>query len=95
MSSDSHVETEYLGWWWGLWIISGIFGQVVYRYSRIAISIDELTTSTILAIIDVLLGIVLATITIKIIKDYTKLEPLIFEIKETDTIEPKVEVINA
>ncbi len=77
-------STTMLGWWWTLWIINNIIGQFVFRYSMKAESIDELTTSTMASMIGNILGIPLALITIKVIKDYSNVEPLLNEINDDE-----------
>lgn len=77
---DQNFTTNYLGWWWTIWMISNFFGQFIFRYSLNAETIDELTTSTILAMILNVVGIPLAWITVKIIKDYSKNEQLLKKI---------------
>ena len=76
---SENFTTNSLGLWWTLWIINNIIGQFVFRYSRNAESIDELTTLTIASIIANIVGIPLALITVKIVKDYSKVEPLLIE----------------
>lgn len=76
------LSTSALGWWWTLWIICSIMGQFVFRYSMKAESIDELTISTVAGIVGNIIGISLALITIKVIKDYSNVESLIFEVKD-------------
>jgi len=90
VSKDENDSTQYIGWWWSLWILNNFIGQFVFRYSLNAESIAELTTSTVASMVGNLVGIPLALLTVKVIKDYAKLEPLLQEIKETD---PNVEVI--
>jgi hypothetical protein len=77
-------STTALGWWWTLWILSNIIGQFVFRYSMKAESIDELTTSTVVSMINNIIGIPLALITIKVIKDYANVETLLTEISENE-----------
>ncbi len=79
---NSNFTTNSLGWWWALWIISGIIAQFALRYSLRAESADELIITTIADMITNIIGIPLALITIKIIKDYSNIEPLLMEIKE-------------
>ncbi len=74
--------TKSLGWWWTLWILSGIIGQFAFRYSLQAEAVDELIVSTVADIIGCIVGIPLALITVKIIKDYSNVEPLLSEIKD-------------
>lgn len=75
-----NLTTHSIGWWWALWIISSFLGQFVFRYSLKAETIDELTTSTIASIIASIIGIPLAIITVKVIKDYSEIESLLYEL---------------
>ena len=79
---NSNFTTNALGWWWTLWIINSIIGQFVFRYSMKAETIDELTISTVASMIGNILGIPLALITVKVIKDYANVEILLNEIKD-------------
>ena len=81
---NTNFTTSSLGWWWTLWIINNIIGQFVFRYSMKAESIDELTTSTFASMIGNIIGIPLALITVKVIKDYSNVEPLLYEIKDEE-----------
>jgi len=81
---NSNFTTSSLGWWWTLWIINTIIGQFVFRYSMKAESIDELTISTVASVIGNIAGIPLALITVKVIKDYSIVEPLLIEIKDEE-----------
>lgn len=84
LSVNGNFTTGSLGWWWTLWIINNIIGQFVFRYATKAESIDELIISTNASIIDSIVGIPLALITIKVIKDYASIEPLLIEIKDEE-----------
>lgn len=68
------VSTRWVGWWWGLWITSGIVGQIVFRYSLHAKTIDTLMAADYLSIAATILDIPLAIVTVKVIKDYYSLE---------------------
>ena len=81
---NSNFTTSSLGWWWTLWIINTIIGQFVFRYSMKAESIDEVTISTVASVIGNIAGIPLALITVKVIKDYSIVEPLLIEIKDEE-----------
>ena len=76
-SSQIDLTTKFLGLWWTLWIVNGIFGQVVFRLSKNANTLPELMTGTILDIISGVLGVGLGIVTIKIIKDYSEIEGLL------------------
>lgn len=79
-----HLPISSLGLWWTFWIIDRFFGQFVLKYSMKADTIDELTTSTIAQLISNGIGIILAIITINIITEYSKLEPLMHKVKITE-----------
>lgn len=82
ISFNQTFSTSALVWWWTLWIISNILGHFVFRYSMNAESMDELTISTVAGIVGNIIGILLALITIKIIKDYSNIESLLTEVKD-------------
>lgn len=74
---EESPSNRYLGIWWGLWILSNLLGQFVFRYSMRADTIEQLNTVTIVSMIGNLIGIPLALITINVIKTYSEIEPLI------------------
>lgn len=76
-TSQIDLATSFLGIWWTFWIINGILGQVIFRLSRAADTITELITVTTLSIISGVIGVGLAFVTIKVIKDYSNVEGLL------------------
>ncbi|MDA3883352.1 MAG: DUF4328 domain-containing protein [Bacteroidales bacterium] len=74
---DINLTPKFLGLWWTLWIANSIFGQIIYHFSKSADSLSELITFTTLGIVSSVIGIVLAIITIRIIKDYADVEELL------------------
>ncbi|NDP28648.1 MAG: DUF4328 domain-containing protein [Flavobacterium sp.] len=82
--TKEHLSMPSLSLWWTFWIIDRFFGQFVFKYAMKANSIEELTTTTIAQIISSGIGIVLAIITVNIISEYSKLEPLMKEVKITE-----------
>ena len=76
--------TNTLGVWWALWIMSSLVSQVVFRLSMDAETVEEFITSTKVSMLGNVLGIPLALITVKVIKDYSKLEVLLHELPEED-----------
>lgn len=90
-----NLTTHLIGWWWALWLIASFLGQFVYRYSAKAETIDELTTSTVASLIASIIGIPLAIITVKVIKDYAAIEPLLYELnngEEEEKIIPDIDL---
>jgi len=88
--TNADLDVKYLGWWWALWLLSSLFSQFSMRFSMNAETIDQLIVGTGAGMISDIIGIVLALITIKIIKDYSNIEPLLNEISdETEKPEPE------
>ncbi len=79
-----NTNTALMGFWWTFWIIDNIIGQIIFRFARNAETIEQLTTLTIGYIIESSLSIICAFIIIKIIKDYSKLETLLFKVHEEE-----------
>lgn len=63
-----------LGCWWGLWITSNILGQVVFRMSSNASTIEQLERSTTVSIIASIVGIPLCLVAMKLIKSITAMQ---------------------
>lgn len=57
-----------LGWWWGLWLVSGALGQLVFRLSREADTIEELRTLTTLSIVASAVAIPLTLLALTIVR---------------------------
>lgn len=77
------LKVANVGWWWTFWIASNIAGQVIFRVSKSAETLEELSNASIISIISNIVGIVLALIAVKIISDYAKIEPLLGEQTES------------
>lgn len=93
---NPNLSTKFLGTWWALWIINGLAGQFVFRYAKQAVTLNELSISSLASMASDLIGIPLAFITIKVIKDYAKTEKLLHlihsEKEEATLIKPKVDL---
>lgn len=79
---NQNFSTGALGWWWALWLFNGFVGQILFRYSLNAESIEEISTSSVLSIFSNIIGIPLALITVKVIKDYASIEPLLSQVTD-------------
>jgi len=73
------LSTKYLGLWWTLWLTNGVIGNGLFRLSMKAKTLDQLTSITSGYMILHIIGIALAFITLKVISDYAKIEPLLHE----------------
>jgi len=80
LNNNQSLSAYTLGSWWTLWIISNVFDYFVFRYSMNAESINELTVSTIASMVGNIIGIPLALITVKIIREYSNIEPILIKI---------------
>jgi uncharacterized membrane protein YidH (DUF202 family) len=81
---SDRFSPKFLALWWGLWITNSALGQFVWRYSAIAKTVDQFMLSTLVSMCSNLIGIPLALLTIKVIKDYAQVEPLL-RTESTDT----------
>lgn len=81
------LSTGILGWWWTLLIINYILDQGALRISLRYQTINDLMTATVVDIVSSVVGIFSCLITIKVIKDYSDVEPLLsVAIDEIDAI---------
>lgn len=78
--------TSFLGWWWALWIINTFIGRLAFRYSMRAEFIDDLLRATEFRLAGNLIGIPLALLAIKVIKDYAYAEPILSEIRSEEEL---------
>ena len=75
------LSTENLDWWWFIWIVSGVIGVFLWRLAN-EDTIDGQIISTMGNMILSILNIPLALITIKVIKNYSNVEPELHNIEE-------------
>lgn len=75
------LSTGYVGAWWTLWILNGAFGVYMLRYGRNTETIEEAITAIQASMVINVVGIPLALLAIKVIKDYSDVEPLLLDVK--------------
>ena len=93
---EKELNTDNIGWWWGLWIVNGVISQISFRLSMNANTVDDIIVSTIVGIISNVVGIPLAIVTINMIKNYAAVEPLLNVIRDAETPPPLKEItVNA
>lgn len=85
---DENFSTNAVGWWWGLYLTSNFLGNISYRLSKNATTVDALNTSTVFHIIVSLLGIPVAILATKVIRDYSRIEPLLHELEDKEEAIP-------
>lgn len=84
---DTNISTQFLGWWWFLWIASSVLSQISLRLSLRADDLNKLETSTTVEIIGNIIAIPLAIIAVKVIKDASTLETEVDLAPETKVVE--------
>jgi hypothetical protein len=70
--SQDHITV-----WWVFWVASNIMGQVVFRVSGDANTIDELANIAVISMVDAALSLPLAILAVLVIKRYAALEQLL------------------
>ncbi len=84
-----NLSTTLVGWWWALWIISSVLGQIVFQVTmRGDNTIDTLSFTTMTSMIESIVDIPLAIITFKVIKDYSRAELLLFDLHDENPEDP-------
>ncbi|MBS4012982.1 MAG: DUF4328 domain-containing protein [Bacteroidetes bacterium] len=72
--TSKSTSTYLLGIWWFLWLTSGFIGQFIIRLAFNAETLEDYMASNIANIVASIIGILLAIITVKIIKNYASME---------------------
>jgi hypothetical protein len=70
-NATSQFSPPVLPGWWALWIINGVLGQIIWRMSMNAESIDSLKTLTVVNIIGSICGVALSFVALKLVKGIT------------------------
>ena len=79
--TNSHLEsdTQLIGLWWALWIISSYIGNYILRISFNAETIENFINATLGDVFSSFLVIILAFITVKMIKIHASKEEALAE----------------
>ena len=75
-------STNLLGLWWALWIIASFIGQAIFRLPTE--TTQDFIFMTNMQMVASIIGIPLALITIRVIKDYSNNETLLNEINNQE-----------
>ncbi|MFM1916016.1 MAG: hypothetical protein RLZZ531_1685 [Bacteroidota bacterium] len=89
------ISMNYISVWWAFWILSSIFGQVILRITLKSNTVDDYIFTTICSMIQNIVNIPLALLAIQVIKNYAKLEPHLFELKEEEMVKNEVQTFGA
>jgi len=74
------LTLRYVGWWWAFWVIGLCLSQGIFRLGMKAETVPELITVACMSMVDSIVGIPRALLTIKVIKDYSRIEPVLQQI---------------
>jgi len=74
-------STALIGFWWAMWIISGVMGRYVFRTSLNAESLEELMTSTQVDMLGIAFDVPLSLVTIFMIRSISKKEELLLKLE--------------
>jgi len=89
LSDEDSLISYPVVWWWFLSIVSFFINRVLYKLKTE--TIEQLISYTTIYIISDIIGVLFALITIKLIKNYSKMESLLFQTDENYLDEPKEE----
>jgi len=81
---ERSLKTTYITFWWILWIVSGLISNIFFRFTNNDNTIEDLLSNTQKSMIVDLLMIPLCFVTVKVIKDYAAIEPLLTQIQEEE-----------
>jgi hypothetical protein len=87
--SEESLKLNVLGWWWGFWIAANIIGQISFRLTLNAETVDQITTCTMLSMISDLISIPLAFMAVKVIKDYAAVESMLHDLPDDEAPMPE------
>jgi len=81
MTPTTALKTEFLGWWWGLWIVSAFVSNIVARmiFRGGGETLESLSGLTVAEMVSTVLDIVLTIATVIVVRDYARVEPLLAE----------------
>ncbi len=65
--------------WWALWILSNSLGRLQQFLSNYIDTVETMINVQIYTMFENIIGLILAVVTIKTVRDYTKVEPKLFE----------------
>lgn len=84
-SNASNIITDnsqLIGIWWAIWVLSNYLGKIIFKYSFKADTIENLINLTLTDIVLSFIGIPLAIITVQIIKSHAIKEETLSEIEK-------------
>ncbi|WP_349664564.1 DUF4328 domain-containing protein [Cellulophaga lytica] len=77
-------DVTVIGLWWALWIVSNYIGQYLFKVLSKSQTIEGFLNSTLIEIVNSILGVVLAIVTAITIRSYSKKETMLEEIEKRE-----------
>jgi hypothetical protein len=77
MIDEKKSRKSIIGWWWGLWIGTGVLSRLSSSFLGSADDLGELIASTLFSISMVVIFIPLSILTVKTIQNYNEMELLL------------------
>ncbi len=77
MIDEKKSRKSIIGWWWGLWIGTGVLSRISSSFLGSADDLGELIASTLFSIFMVVIFIPLSILTVKTIQNYNEMELLL------------------
>ena len=77
MIDEKKSRKSIIGWWWGLWIGTGVLSRISSSFLGSADDLGELIASTLFSIFMVVIFIPLSFLTVKTIQNYNEMELLL------------------
>lgn len=82
---DKKNDLNFVNIWWGFWVVLNFISSRETRMAFKAETIEEIITITKLSITTSIIGIPAALLAIKVIKDYSEMERLLFKFKDQNS----------
>ena len=82
---EERTSIKYVNLRWTFWIFSNILGNISFRVSLKAETIEELQNASLLNIFNDFIGLPTGIFAILMIKEYSKIETIFYETEKKDT----------
>ncbi len=78
LNETTALKTDHVGWWWAFWVISAFIANIILRTMfREVETLDDYIALTRSEIVSSVLDMVSAFLTVIVIRDYSRVEPLL------------------
>lgn len=77
------TDTSFIGWWWGLWVINNIIGNVSGRLGMSADDLSEMVLSAEFSIAEGIFAIPAAILAVVVVKRYAAMEQVLAALPRT------------